>query len=346
MSIAFITGVTGMDGSLLADFLLEKGYEVHGLVRQSTQFTPDKYGHLRGAMKNTNFQVHYGDLTDAMRLRDLIKDTRPDEVYNLAAQSHVGMSFEQPTNTADVTAMGALNVLEAIRKSGVGSRFYNAGSSEMFGKVRETPQNELTPFHPRSPYGCSKAFAYYTTQNYREAYDMFAVSGILYNHEHSRRGENFVTRKITRAVGRILSGQQQKLELGNISAKRDWGYAPDYVKAMWMMLQRSKPEDFVIGTGEMHSVEQFLDAAFDVVGLRARDYTIVSVPKHERPSEVETLCADASKAKRELGWQPSISFKQLVEQMVLHDVKLAEQEAHPVKWLGRTIRPEVTFSDD
>lgn len=329
MVIAFITGVTGMDGSHLADLLLEKGYEVHGLVRQSTQFTPDKYGHLRAAMQNKSFTVHHGDLSDGMRLRDLMKEINPNEVYNLAAQSHVGLSFEQPTNTVEITGMGALKILEALHKSGVRARFYNAASSEMFGRVKETPQNENTQFHPRSPYGCAKAFAYYVTQNYREAYDMFAVSGILFNHESERRGENFVTRKITRAVGRILTGQQETLDLGNTMAKRDWGYAPDYVYAMWLMLQREKPEDFVIGTGETHTVQEFLEKAFAVVGLDPHKHTSVSIPKHERPAEVDTLCADPSKAITQLGWKPTMNFDELVEHMVKHDVQLAKQEA---KW--------------
>ena len=327
MNVAFITGVSGMDGSHLADLLLAKGYEVHGLIRQSTQFTPDKYGYLRAAMENRNFHVQHGDITDGSRLRDIISDVCPTEVYNLAAQSHVGLSFDQPTNTADVTAMGALYVLDALRKSKLSAKILNAASSEMFGRVRETPQSENTPFYPRSPYGVAKTFGYYMTQNYREAYDMFAVSSICFNHESERRGENFVTRKITRAVGRIVTGKQKTLELGNIQARRDWGYAPDYVKAMWMMLQNKKAEDFIVGTGTTHSVEEFLELAFAAVGEKASDYVVSSIATHTRPTEVDTLCANPVKINTELGWKPTVSFNQLVELMVKHDVDLAEKEA-------------------
>lgn len=323
--IAFITGVTGQDGSYLADLLLAKSYEVHGLVRQSTQFTPDKWGYLRGAMTSKDFHVHYGDVNDSSGMRNLIELIRPDEVYNLAAQSHVGLSFEQPENTSDVTAMGPLKILEAIRRSKIGCRFYQASSSEMFGKVRESPQHEATPFYPRSPYGCAKAYAHYLTQNYRESYNMFAVSGILFNHESERRGENFVTRKITRAVGRIVTGTQSELVLGNTDAKRDWGYAPDYVEAMWLMLQGNNPEDYVIGTGEMHSVQEFIETAFAHVNLDWKKY-VKQDPRFMRPSEVDTLLADASKARDQLNWQPKVKFPELVDRMVKHDVALAEKE--------------------
>jgi len=322
---AFITGVTGQDGSYLVDLLVGKGYEVHGLVRQSTQFTPDRWGHLKNAMKNNQLQVHFGDLTDSSGIRTLIETIRPDEVYNLAAQSHVGISFDQPENTSEVTAMGPLKLLEAIRRSKISCRFYQASSSEMFGKVQESPQRESTPFYPRSPYGCAKVYAHYLTQNYRESYGMFAVSGILFNHESERRGENFVTRKITRAIGRIKAGTQSDLVLGNTDARRDWGYAPDYVEAMWLMLQQDTPEDFVIGTGEMHSVQEFIDKAFAHAGLDPRHY-VKQDQRFMRPSEVDTLLGDASKAREKLGWKPSITFDQLVQRMVDHDVALAEKE--------------------
>jgi GDPmannose 4,6-dehydratase len=325
MKRAFITGVTGQDGSLLADLLLVKGYEVHGLVRQSTQFTPDKWGYLRGAM-NGGLIVHHGDLTDATMMRTLIEEIKPDEVYNLAAQSHVGQSFDQPINTVGVTAVGPLNLLEAIRRSGSKAHFYEASSSEMFGKVQETPQSETTRFYPRSPYGCAKVFGHYITQNYREAYGIFACSGILFNHESERRGENFVTRKITRAVGRIKHGLQKELVLGPLDTQRDWGYAPDYVEAMWLMLQQSVPEDFVIGTGIQHSVQDFVDEAFAHVGLNPKDY-VKQDPKFMRPSEVDTLRADASRAKSVLNWQPRVNFKNLVRRMVDHDMELAGIEA-------------------
>lgn len=322
---AFITGVTGQDGSYLVDLLVSKGYEVHGLIRQSTQFTPDRWGHLRNAMKNNQLQVHFGDLTDSSGVRTLIEQIRPDEVYNLAAQSHVGISFDQPENTSEVTAMGPLKLLEAIRRSKIDCRFYQASSSEMFGKVRESPQRETTPFYPRSPYGCAKVYAHYLTQNYRESYGMYAVSGILFNHESERRGENFVTRKITRAIGRIKVGLQNDLVLGNTDAKRDWGYAPDYVEAMWLMLQQEKPEDFVIGTGETHSVQEFIEIAFDRVKLDWRQY-VKHDPRFMRPSEVDTLLADTTKAKEKLCWQPKVNFEELVAKMVEHDVNLAVKE--------------------
>lgn len=327
---AFVTGPTGQDGSYLVDRLLQRGYEVHGLVRQSTQFTPDRWGHLSMAMRNEAFRVHHGDLTDASCMRTLIEEIQPDEVYNLAAQSHVGQSFEQPINTVGVTAMGPLHLLEAIRRAGSKARFYQASSSEMFGRVAESPQSETTPFHPRSPYGCAKAFGHHVTQNYREAYGIHASSGILFNHEAERRGENFVTRKITRAVGRIKAGLQKELVLGNTEAKRDWGYAPDYVEAMWLMLQQDEPGDYVIGTGEQHSVQEFLVAAFACAGLDPDDF-VRRDPRFMRPAEVDTLRADASKAHRVLGWLPSVGFEELVERMVTHDIGLALREAAALK---------------
>lgn len=325
MKKAFITGVTGQDGSYLVDLLIDKGYEVHGLIRQSTQFTPDRWGHLKSAMMTNKLVVHHGDLMDASGMRGLLEEINPDEVYNLAAQSHVGLSFDQPVNTSEVTALGALNLLDAIRRSKINCRFYQASSSEMFGKVRETPQNESTPFYPRSPYGCAKVYAHYITQNYRESYGIFACSGILFNHESERRGENFVTRKITRAVGRIKAGTQKDLKLGNTSAMRDWGYAPEYVEAMWRMLQHENPEDFVIGTGVQHSVQEFVDEAFFAAGLDPNEFLRID-EKFMRPSEVDTLTGDYSKAKNLLGWEPKIDFKMLVKKMVDHDVELAKRE--------------------
>lgn len=322
---AFITGVTGQDGSYLADLLIDKGYEVHGLVRQSTQFTQDRWGHLRNAMLSNKFEVHHGDLMDASGMRSLLEIIQPDEIYNLAAQSHVGISFEQPVNTTEVTALGALNLLDAIKRSKLNCKFYQASSSEMFGRVRETPQNENTPFYPRSPYGCAKVYAHYITQNYRESYDMFACSGILFNHESERRGENFVTRKITRAVGRIKAGLQTELKMGNTSALRDWGYAPEYVEAMWLMLQQDKPNDYVIGTGIQHSVQEFIDSAFEIAGLDQEKYIKID-QKFMRPSEVDTLISDSTKAKDILGWTPKVDFKLLVQKMVDHDIMLAQKE--------------------
>lgn len=324
-NVAFITGVTGQDGSYLTDLLLSKGYDVHGLIRQSTQFTPDKWGYLRDAMAHERFTTHFGDLTSASDMRSLIETIQPNEVYNLASQSHVGLSFEQPGNTSTVTALGPLFLLEAIRKSKIDCRFYQASSSEMFGKVKETPQSETTGFHPRSPYGCAKVYGHYITQNYREAYGMFAVNGILFNHESERRGENFVTRKITRAIGRIVAGTQDELVLGSLDARRDWGYSPDYVEAMWMMLQRDVPIDFVIGTGETHSVEDFLNVAFAVANLDPKKY-VRQDPRFMRPAEVDTLCANPMLARVELKWEPTIRFKQLVKRMVEHDIYLAELE--------------------
>jgi len=322
---AFVTGVTGQDGSYLVDLLILKGYEVHGLIRQSTQFTPDRWGHLKNAMLSRKLEVHHGDLMDASGMRSMLENIQPDEVYNLAAQSHVGISFEQPVNTSEVTALGALNLLDAIKRSKLNCKFYQASSSEMFGKVKSSPQNEQSAFHPRSPYGCAKVYAHYITQNYRESYDMFACSGILFNHESERRGENFVTRKITRAVGRIKAGLQDQLRMGNTSALRDWGYAPEYVEAMWLMLQQEKPDDYVIGTGSRHSVQEFIDEAFQIAGLDKDRYITID-QKFMRPSEVDTLTGDATKAKEVLGWTPKVDFKSLVKKMVVHDIALAEKE--------------------
>ena len=322
---AFITGVSGQDGSYLVDLLIGKGYEVHGLIRQSTQFTPDKWGYLKNALQSKKLVVHHGDLMDASGMRALLEEVQPDEVYNLAAQSHVGLSFDQPVNTTEVTAMGALNLLDAIRRSCKNTKFYQASSSEMFGKVVETPQRETTRFYPRSPYGCAKVYAHYVTQNYRESYGIFACSGILFNHESERRGENFVTRKITRAIGRIKAGLQDELYLGNLDALRDWGYAPEYVEAMWLMLQQDEPQDYVIGTGVHHAVSEFVDESFSIAGLEKEKYLRTN-EKLFRPAEVDTLIADYTKAKENLGWAPKVGFKELVKKMVDHDIKLAQKE--------------------
>lgn len=327
---AFITGITGQDGSYLAELLLEKGYEVHGLVRRASTFTTERIEHLRhdSHVAGPQLTLHYGDLTDGMSLLNLITDLEPDEIYNLAAQSHVRVSFDKPLYSVDVGGLGTLRVLEAARllnrKKTV--KVYQASSSEMYGKVAEVPQRETTPFHPRSPYACAKVFSYYQTVNYREAYGLFACNGILFNHESPRRGETFVTRKITRAVGRIKEGLQQKLFLGNLDAKRDWGYARDFVEAMWLMLQQDEPDDFVIATGETHSVREFLDVAFSRVGLDWQDYVEMD-PRYLRPSEVELLLGDPSKARDQLGWQPRTTFAELVNLMVDCDWELARQEA-------------------
>jgi len=329
--IALITGVTGQDGSYLAEFLLKKGYEVHGVVRRTSSFATGRIDHLRKGFGPGSevLHLHYGDLGDGTGLRRIIEQVRPDEVYNLAAQSHVRISFDQPEYTADVVGLGALRLLEAIRdhnkRHGRTTRFYQAGSSEMFGKAVEAPQRETTPFHPRSPYGCAKVYAHWQTVNYREAYELFACNGILFNHESPRRGENFVTRKITRSATRIKLGLQEKLALGNLDAQRDWGFAGDYVEAMWMMLQQDKPDDYVVAAGENHSVREFLDLAFDRVKLDWRKVVELD-PRFLRPAEVDLLVGDASKARRVLGWQPRLSFEGLVALMVDSDLELAERE--------------------
>jgi len=325
MTTALITGVTGQDGSYLAEFLLAKGYMVHGLKRRASSFNTGRVDHIYEDLHQAGarFFLHYADLTDGGSLTKLLYEIQPDEVYNLAAQSHVKVSFEIPEYTADVTACGALRLLEAIRRTGLRCRFYQASSSEMFGST-PPPQSESSPFRPRSPYGCSKVFAHYVTVNYRESYGMHASSGILFNHESPRRGETFVTRKITRAVARIKHGLEQKLYLGNLEARRDWGYAPDYVRAMWLMVQQEKPGDYVVGTGETHSVREFAELAFAHAGLDWREYVEVD-PRYFRPAEVDVLCADASKARRELGWEPEVGFDELVRLMVEAD--LAEVEA-------------------
>jgi GDPmannose 4,6-dehydratase len=323
MKTALITGITGQDGSYLAEFLLAKGYAVHGLVRRASSFNTWRIDHLP---RGDNFALHYGDLNDVSSLVEVVRRVVPDEVYNLAAQSHVRVSFDMPEYTAECTGLGCLRVLEALRTGGLTkTRFYQASSSELYGKVHEVPQSERTPFHPRSPYAAAKAFAFYTTVNFREAYGMHAVNGILFNHESPRRGESFVTRKITRAATRIKLGLESSLALGNLEAKRDWGYAKDYVEAMWLMLQVDKPDDYVIATGETHSVREFLDETFGYLGLDWQKF-VRTDERHLRPSEVDLLIGDPTRAKQELGWQPKTSFQKLVRLMVDADLALAERE--------------------
>jgi len=326
MTRALITGITGQDGSYLAELLLQKNYEVHGLVRRSSSFNTSRLDNIYQDPHEAKvrLRLHHGDLSDSGALVNLIRDLQPDEVYNLGAQSHVMVSFDIPEFTGETTGMGTVRILEAIRASQVKTRFYQASSSEMFG-ASPPPQNEDTTFHPRSPYGVAKMFAYWTTVNYREAHGVFAANGILFNHESSRRGETFVTRKISRAVARIKAGLQDKLYLGNLDAKRDWGYAPEFVEAMWMILQQDEPDDFVIGTGEAHTPREFAQIAFDHVGLDWERYVEVD-PKYFRPSEVDYLLADASKAKKILGWEPKTKFEELVRIMVDADVQMLQEE--------------------
>jgi len=322
MKKALITGITGQDGSYLAELLLEKGYQVHGILRRTSTFNRQRIDPIyqNKELNQGRFHLHYGDLADSPSLYKLIEQIAPDEIYNLAAQSHVKVSFENPEYTADVVATGTLRLLEANRQTGVMARFYQASSSEMFGKVRETPQTELTPFHPRSPYGVAKVFAHQITVNYRESYGMHASCGILFNHESPRRGENFVTRKITQSVAKIHKGLQDKLVLGNMDAKRDWGYAKEYVEAMWLMLQQDEADDYVIATNETHSVREFLEIAFNHVGKDYQDYVETS-SAYYRPAEVDLLIGDCSKAKTKLGWQPATTFEGLVKLMVDSDLE-------------------------
>ena len=324
---ALITGITGQDGSYLAELLLGKGYEVHGLVRRTSSFSTGRIEHLYRDthQRGVRLFLHYGDLTDSAGLRQVLTQVAPDEVYNLAAQSHVRVSFDQPVYSVQVDAVGTLRLLEAIRDTQIPTRFYQASSSEMFGKVVETPQKETTPFYPRSPYGCAKLFSYWQTVNYREAYGMFACNGILFNHESPRRGETFVTRKITRGATRIKEGLQDKLYLGNLDAKRDWGFAGDYVEAMWLMLQQDAGDDYVIATGETYSVKQFAEEVFGILGLDWQKYVEID-PRYFRPTEVELLLGDASKARAKLGWRPKVSFKELVRMMVDADWASAKEE--------------------
>ena len=351
MKVALITGITGQDGSYLAELLLEKGYEVHGIIRRASSFNTKRIEHLylddliEDMHKDRKIKLHYGDMTDSMNITRIIKETQPDEIYNLAAQSHVQVSFEVPEFTADTDAVGTLRVLEAVRFLGLekSCKVYQASTSELFGKVQEVPQKETTPFYPTSPYAVAKQYGYWITKNYREAYGMFAVNGILFNHESERRGETFVTRKITLAVARIAKGYQKKLYLGNMNALRDWGYAKDYVECMWMMLQHDTPEDFVIATGEQYSVRDFCNHAFNEAGIeivwhgegvdekgrcKATGKILIEVdPKYFRPSEVEPLLGDPTKAREVLGWNPrQTSFEELVKIMVRHDLEFVEKE--------------------
>ncbi|MBJ6749703.1 GDP-mannose 4,6-dehydratase [Geomonas anaerohicana] len=344
MKKALITGITGQDGSYLAELLLEKGYEVHGVIRRSSSFNTGRIDHIYRDPHDaeTRLFLHYGDLNDASSINRLLRDIRPDEIYNLGAQSHVRVSFDVPEYTGEVDALGAVRILEGIREAGLGTRFYQASSSELYGKVVETPQKETTPFYPRSPYACAKAYAFYITMNYRESYDMFACNGILFNHESPRRGETFVTRKITRAAARIKLGLQDCLYLGNIDAKRDWGFAGDYVEAMWLMLQQNQPDDYVVATGETYKVRTFAELVFSRLGMQlewkgegvdevgidtATGRSVIRIdPRYFRPAEVDLLLGDATKAKEKLGWQLKTSFEELVNMMTDADLKLAERE--------------------
>lgn len=318
---ALITGITGQDGSYLAELLLEKGYEVHGIIRRSSSFNTGRIEHLYQDFHVNDARVflHYGDLADSSALSRLLEKIQPDEIYNLAAQSHVRVSFDIPEYTADVVALGTIRILDAIKETEIKTKFYQACTSELYGKVVETPQTEKTPFYPRSPYACAKLYSYWITVNYRESYDMYACNGILFNHESPRRGETFVTKKITHAIARILKKEQDKLYLGNLDAKRDWGYAKDYVEAMWLMLQQDKAEDYVIATGETHSVREFLDEAFGLVGLDWKKYVEID-SRYYRPAEVDLLLGNPAKAKEKLGWKPKTTFKELVKIMLEYDL--------------------------
>lgn len=328
---ALITGITGQDGSYLSELLLEKGYEVHGIIRRSSSFNTDRIDHIYvdPHSEDARLFLHYGDLTDGTTLRRILEEVKPVEVYNLGAQSHVRVSFDSPEYTVDAVGMGVLRLLEAVRdyqrRTGIEVRFYQAGSSEMFGLVQEVPQKETTPFYPRSPYACAKVYGHWQTVNYRESYNLFACNGILFNHESPRRGETFVTRKITRALAKILVGKQKKLYLGNLDSKRDWGYAKDYVRAMWLILQQEKPDDYVIATNETHSIKEFLHLAFTYANLNWEDYVEFD-PRYLRPAEVELLIGDSTKARTHLNWEPSVTFEQLVHLMVDSDIKALDQQ--------------------
>jgi len=329
MTKALITGITGQDGSYLAEFLLAKGYEVYGLVRRSSSFNRGRIEHIREDERSekTRFRLVYGDLNDASSLNHVLRTFQPNEIYNLGAQSHVRVSFDIPEYTAEVTGIGCLRILEAIRESGLNCKFYQASSSELYGKVVETPQKETTPFYPRSPYACAKAFAFYSTVNYRESYGTYAVNGILFNHESPRRGETFVTRKITRSVANIKQGLEDKLYLGNLDAQRDWGYAGDYIEGMWMMMQQPEPDDYVLATGETRAVREFVELAFDYAGLDWKRHVEID-PRYFRPAEVDLLLGDAPKARTKLGWKPKVSFTELVHMMVDADIQLVRTKVH------------------
>ena len=336
---ALITGITGQDGSYLAELLLKHGYEVYGIIRRSSSLNTGRIDHIYQDPHEVHQRLRliFGDLNDASSLNKILRDVQPDEIYHLAAQSHVRVSFDIPEYTAESTAMGTLRLLEAIRETKLTPKFYQASSSEMFGKAQETPQRETTPFYPRSPYACAKVFAFDLVRNYREAYGLFACNGILFNHESPRRGETFVSRKITRAATRIKLGLQDALYLGNLEPKRDWGYAPDYVAAMELMLQADSPDDYVIATGEAHSVREFVETAFGLLGLEWERY-VKADPRYLRPTEVDLLVGDASKARERLGWEPSVTFKELVRLMVEADLELAEREAHARRFVRPTRR--------
>jgi GDPmannose 4,6-dehydratase len=342
MKKALITGITGQDGSYLAELLLEKGYEVHGLIRRSSSFNTGRIEHIYQDPHTNNRRLflHYGDLSDASNLSRLLEKIKPDEIYNLAAQSHVRVSFDIPEYTADTTGLGTLRILDAIKENNLKTKFYQASSSEMFGKVQETPQTENTPFYPRSPYGVAKLFAHWITKNYRESYNLFAVSGILFNHESPRRGSTFVTKKITEGLVKIKNGQQEKLYLGNLDAQRDWGYAKDYVEGMWLMLQQEKPDDYILATGETHSIREFVEVVAKILGTdiawegqgldekgidKNTGKTIIAIdPKYFRPAEVELLLGDASKAKEKLGWEPKVKFEELVKIMLEAELEIVK----------------------
>jgi GDPmannose 4,6-dehydratase len=326
---ALITGITGQDGSYLAELLLAKGYEVHGVIRRASSFNTHRVDHLYQDPheKDVRLKLVYGDLTDASSLNRILRDVKPDEIYNLGAQSHVRVSFDVPEHTAEVDALGTARLLEAIRDVGIKPKFYQASSSELFGKVRETPQRETTPFYPRSPYACAKAYSYYLTVNYREAYNLFACNGILFHHESPHRGETFVTRKITRAAARIKHGLEKKLYLGNLEAMRDWGHAKDYVEAMWLMLQAPEADDYVVATGEVHSVKELCELAFSHVGLSWREFVEID-SRYFRPTEVDYLQGDSAKARQKLGWKPKYTFEQMVKEMVDSDLEIAAREKY------------------
>jgi GDPmannose 4,6-dehydratase len=325
---ALISGITGQDGSFLTELLLEKGYDVYGIIRRSSSFNTARIDHLYQDPheEGTRLRLVYGDLNDSSSLNTILRQVQPDEIYNLGAQSHVRVSFDIPEYTAEVTGLGTVRLLEAIRETGISPKFYQASSSELYGRAIETPQTETTPFHPRSPYACAKAYAYYITVNYRESYGLFACNGILFNHESERRGETFVSRKITRAATRIKLGLQQKLYLGNLDAHRDWGYARDYVEAMWLIMNAAEPDDYVVATGETHSVREFLEKTFSYLDLDWQEYVEID-PRYLRPAEVDVLLGDAGKARRQLGWEPRVAFDDLVKLMTDHDLRLAKQEA-------------------
>ncbi len=341
---ALLTGITGQDGSYLAEMLLEKGYEVHGIIRRTSTFNTDRIDHIYQDPHTPGAKLflHYGDLTDGVTIRRILEMVKPHEFFNLGAQSHVRVSFDAPEYTVDTVAMGTLRILEGIRdyqqRTSEEVRFYQAGSSEMYGLVQEVPQKETTPFYPRSPYACGKLFGHWQTVNYRESYNLFASNGILFNHESPRRGETFVTRKITRALARIVAKQQDKLFLGNLDSKRDWGYAKDYVQAMWLMLQQEKPDDFVVATGETHSIKDFLEVAFRYAGLNWQDYVEFD-PRYLRPAEVELLIGDSTKAREQLGWEPSVTFQELVHLMVDADLQALGQTSPS----GREIVPDIAI---